>query len=122
MNSLNFERIISIKGELDQQIRALEMIYGRLCMANETDSARTWNYPLSQYQHVQQSSLIQPFAQATVPIGPTHYGQPPQSLIHHPTNAHVNGSTNKYMETQLPNHPTSMFPPNYYVAFRILLN
>ena len=65
MNSYNVERVISIKGELDQQIRALETIYAKLCVASENDNARAWNYPTPQYQQQQQQQqqLMQHFAQ-----------------------------------------------------------
>ncbi|CAF4912824.1 unnamed protein product, partial [Rotaria socialis] len=68
LNSYNVERIISIKGEIDQQIRALETIYTKLCLAYENDNARAWNNPASQYQQQQQQQqqLMQHFTQQAV--------------------------------------------------------
>jgi predicted RNA-binding protein YlqC (UPF0109 family) len=40
----NSERIISVQGDLEQQLRAVEMIHSKLCSAFEQDQTRGWNY------------------------------------------------------------------------------
>jgi len=115
LNSYNIERIISIKGEFDQQIRALESIYAKLCLAYENDNTRAWNYS-SQYYQQQQQQLMQHFAQQAAmmnaggsnggpPLLPTHY---PQQSINN-----SNGSSSKYIEHQNPN---AIYHPSYYVS------
>jgi len=114
LNSYNIERIISIKGEFDQQIRALESIYAKLCLAYENDNARAWNYSSQYYQ--QQQQLMQHFAQQAAmmnvgnsaggpPLLPTHY---PQQSINN-----SNGSSSKYIEHQNTN---AIYHPSYYVS------
>ncbi|CAF0833533.1 unnamed protein product [Adineta steineri] len=117
LNSYNIERIISIKGEIEQQIRALETIYGKLCLAYENDNARAWNYS-SQYYQQQQQQLMQHFAQQAAmmnPNGPsllsTHYSQQPQSIIHPTQTNNTDGSSNKYIEQSNAN---AIYQPTYY--------
>ncbi|CAF0864069.1 unnamed protein product [Adineta ricciae] len=128
LNTYNVERIITIRGELDQQIRALETIYTKLCAAYENDNARAWNHPMSTYH--QQQQLMQQFAQQTViaaaatggqPLLPTHYTQQQQqqqqahaqqSLMSHTPTNNSNGSSNKYVEQQP--HPTAIYHQPYY--------
>ncbi|CAF4054425.1 unnamed protein product, partial [Rotaria sp. Silwood2] len=126
LNSYNVERIISIKGEFEHQMCALETIYAKLCLAYDNDNARTWNYPTSQYQQQQQQQqqqqLMQQFAQQAVmmatsanggpPLFPTHYAQQHQSIIQQtPTNS-SNNSSSKYVEQ--PPHPTAIYHQPYY--------
>lgn len=116
LNSYNIERVISIKGEYDQQIRALESIYAKLCVAYENDNARAWNYSSQYYQ---QQQLMQQFAQqAAMMTGnpsllPTHYPQQ-QSIIHPTQTNNSNGSSSKYIEQQNSN---PIYHPSYYVKF-----
>ncbi|CAF1124334.1 unnamed protein product [Rotaria sordida] len=126
LNSYNTERVISIKGEFDQQIRALETIYIKLCLAYENENARAWNYTSQYYQ---QQQFMQNFAQhaamiATVgtngpPLLPMHYSQPQQqqqqqqSMIHQTETNNSNGSSNKYVEQQQPNLNT-IYQSSYY--------
>lgn len=123
LNSFNVERIISIKGESDQQIRALETIFSKLCLAFENDNARAWHYSTPSYQ--QQPQLMQPIAHQTVimhgsanggpSLFPTHYPQQQQSIIQQtPTNNNSNNASSKYIEQ--PHHPTTMYPQPYYVS------
>jgi hypothetical protein len=121
LNSYNIERIISIKGEYDQQIRALESIYGKLCLAYESDNARAWNYS-SQYYQQQQQQLMQHFAQQAAmmaatgngqPLLPTHY-PPQQSIIHQTQTNNSNGSSSKYIEQQA--NTNAIYHPSYYVS------
>jgi hypothetical protein len=126
LNSFNVERIISIKGELDQQIRALETIYAKLCMACENDNARAWNYSSTQYhQQQQQQQLMQHFAQQAAamaasgggdgpPLLPTHYAQHPQSIIQSAQTNNSNDTSSKYIEQQT--HPTAIYHQPYYVS------
>jgi hypothetical protein len=116
LNSYNIERIISIKGELDQQMRALETIYAKLCVAYDSDNARAWNYSSQYYQ---QQQLMQHFAQqaammtAAAPLlPPAHYPQAAQSIIHSAPTNNSNGSSSKYMEQANPN---AIYQPPYYV-------
>ncbi len=120
LTSYNIERIISIKGEYEQQIRALETIYSKLCLAYESDNARAWNYS-SQYYQQQQQQLMQHFAQQAAmmaatgngqPLLPTHYPQQ-QSIIHPTQTNNSNGSSSKYIEQQSPN---AIYHPSYYVS------
>ena len=70
LDSSNTERIISIKGELEQQIFALENIYQKLCAAFDTDQARGWNYPpyaLSYYQQQPQQLIPVSYTHLTLP-------------------------------------------------------
>ena len=109
LNSYNVERIISIKGDLDQQIRAVETIYAKLCLAYENDNARVWNYSPSQYQQQQQQQqqLMQQFAQQAatmaaaasggLPLLPTHYAQQQQQSVIQQA------------------HPTAIYHQPYYV-------
>ncbi|CAF4547620.1 unnamed protein product [Rotaria sp. Silwood1] len=112
LNSYNIERIISIKGEFDQQIRALETIYSKLCLAYENENARAWNYSSQYYQ---QQQLMQNFAQHAAMIAsvgangpqllPMHYSQQQQqqqqqSMIHQTQTNNSNNSSNKYIEQQ----------------------
>jgi len=120
LNSYNIERIISIKGDYDQQMRALETIYGKLFSAFESDNARAWNYSTQYYQQ-QQQQLMQHFAQqasmmATASTGQTalvstHY---PQTSIIHPsqTNNSNNSSSNKFIEQQT--NTNTIYHPTYY--------
>ncbi|UJR35485.1 hypothetical protein I4U23_028240 [Adineta vaga] len=126
LNTYNVERTITIKGELDQQIRAVETIYTKLCSAYENDNARAWNPPTSSYhQQQQQQQLIQHFAQQAVmaaaanggqPLLPTHYTQQQQQqqppLIQQTSTSSSNGSSNKYIEQQP--HPTAIYHQPYY--------
>ncbi|CAF3385033.1 unnamed protein product [Rotaria sp. Silwood1] len=123
LNSYNVERIISIKGEFEQQIRALETIYAKLCLAYENDNARTWNYPTSQYQQQQQQQqLMQHFAQQAVMMAtnanggpslfPTHYAQQHQSIIQQSPTNNSNNSSSKYVEQ--PPNPTAIYHQPYY--------
>jgi hypothetical protein len=125
LNSYNAERIISIKGELEQQIRALETIYTKLCAAYENDNVRAWNYPTSQYQQQQQQQMMQHFAQQAAVIAaagnagpsllPTHYPpQQQQSIIQQTPTNNSNASPNKYLEQQQP-HPSAIYHQAYYV-------
>jgi hypothetical protein len=124
LNSYNVERIISIKGEFEQQIRALETIYAKLCVACENDNARAWNYPTSQYQQQQQQQIMQHFAQQAAvmaasasggpPLLPTHYTQQQQSVIQQTPTDDGDGSASKYLEQQP--HPTAMYHQPYYVS------
>ena len=132
LNSFNVERVISIKGELDSQMRALEIIYSKLCSASENDNARVWNYSSPQYhlQQQQQQQLMQHFAQQTLmaatasggpPLLPTHYNQQQQqqqqqqpAVIQHAPIASTNGSSSKYAEHQ--SQPTAMYHQSYYVS------
>lgn len=125
LNSYNAERIISIKGELEQQIRALETIYTKLCAAYENDNVRAWNYPTSQYQQQQQQQMMQHFAQQAAVIAaagnagpsllPTHYPpQQQQSIIQQTPTNNSNASPNKYLEQQQP-HPSAIYHQPYYV-------
>ncbi|CAF4594400.1 unnamed protein product [Rotaria sp. Silwood2] len=122
LNSYNIERIISIKGEFDQQIRALETIYSKLCLAYENENTRAWNYSSQYYQ---QQQFMQNFAQhaamiATVgangpPLLPMHYSQQQQqSMIHQTQTNNSNNSSNKYVEQQ-PNLNT-IYHSSYYVT------
>jgi hypothetical protein len=122
LNSYNIERVISIKGELNQQIRALEAIYAKLCLAHENDNARVWNYSSQYYQQQQQQQqqLMQHFTQqaammtnAGPPLLPTHYPQQPQSIIHQAQTNNSNGSSSKYIEQPNPN---AIYHPTYYVS------
>ena len=122
LNSYNIERIISIKGDYDQQMRALETIYGKLFSAFESDNARAWNYSTQYYQQ-QQQQLMQHVAQhasmmATASTGQTalvstHY---PQTSIIHPsqTNNSNNSSSNKFIEQQT--NTNTIYHPTYYVG------
>jgi hypothetical protein len=122
LTSYNIERIISIKGEYEQQIRALETIYSKLCLAYESDNARAWNYSSQYYQQQQQQQqqqqLMQHFAQqaafmtAAPALLPTHYPQQ-QSIIHPTQTNNSNGSSSKYIEQQSPN---AIYHPSYYVS------
>ncbi len=121
LNSYNTERVISIKGELNQQIRALESIYAKLVLAHENDNARVWNYSSQYYQQQQQQQqLMQHFTQqaammtnAGPPLLPTHYPQQPQSIIHQAQTNNSNGSSSKYIEQTNPN---AIYHPTYYVS------
>lgn len=98
IDSTNPERIISIKGEIEQQICALENIYQKLCAAFDADQARGWNYPsyatLSYYQqHPQQ--LIQYYQPTAAAAAPPPTGAAPPALV--PTH---------YSPTQM-NNPTA---------------
>lgn len=125
LNSFNVERIISIKGDLDQQLRALDTIYAKLCLAYENDNARVWNYSASSY--LSPPHLMQHFGPQTVmmaantngvsPLFPTHYAQPPQSLIQQTPTSNSNTSSSKYIE-QAP-HPTAIYHQPYYVSSTI---
>jgi hypothetical protein len=130
LNTYNAERIISIKGELEQQIRALETIYTKLCAAYENDNVRAWNYPTSQYQQQQQQQqLMQHFAQQAAVIAaagntgpsllPTHYpAQQAQSMIQQTPTNNSNASPNKYLEQQQQQpHPSAIYHQPYYVNF-----
>ncbi|UJR10444.1 hypothetical protein I4U23_014648 [Adineta vaga] len=132
LNSYNIERIIAIKGELDQQIRALEAIYAKLCLANESDNARAWNYSSQYYQQQQQQQLMQQFAQQAAMINATgsvlsttHYPQAAQSIVHQTQTNNSNGSSTKFIEQPNSNaiyHPayyTSMFPASgsFYMPY-----
>jgi len=123
LNSYNIERIISIKGEYDQQIRALETIYAKLCQAYESDNARAWNYS-SQYYQQQQQQLMQHFAQQAAmmaaagsgqPLLTTHYPQQAQSIVHQTQTNNSNGSSSKYAEQQA--NTNAVYPPSYYVRY-----
>ncbi|CAF4333508.1 unnamed protein product, partial [Adineta steineri] len=125
LNSYNIERIITIKGELEQQIRALESIYTKLCSAYENDNARTWNNPTTQYhqqqQQQQQQQLMQHFAQQAVmatatsngpPLLPTHYTQQQQPLMQQTPTNNSNSSSSKYIEQQP--HQAALYQQPYY--------
>jgi hypothetical protein len=125
LNTYNIERIISIKGEFDQQIRALETIYAKLCLAYENDNARAWNYSSQYYQQQQQQQLMQHFAQQAAMMAtggptllPTHYPQQ-QSIIHPTQTNNSNGSSSKYIEQQ-PN-TNAIYQPSYYVSFNVFV-
>jgi hypothetical protein len=114
LNSYNIERIISIKGELEQQIRALETIYAKLCLAYENDNTRAWNYSSQYYQ---QQQLMQHFAQQAAmmaaggqPLLPTHYPQQQQQSIIQTNNS--NASSSKFIEQQ----PNPIYHQSYYVS------
>ena len=139
LNSYNIERIISIKGEYEQQIRALETIYAKLCQAFESDNARLWSYSSQYYQ---QQQLMQHFAQQAAmmaaatggtaqPLLPTHYSQAPQqSVIHQSQTNNSNGSSNKFLEQQQQaaqatpqqqqqqqqSNANAIYHPSYYVS------
>lgn len=129
LNSYNIERIISIKGEYEQQIRALETIYAKLCQAYESDNARILNYSSQYYQ---QQQLMQHFAQQAAmmaaasgataqPLLPTHYPQQQQqqqaSVVHQSQTNNSNGSSNKFLEQQQQQQPSTnaIYHPSYYV-------
>lgn len=119
MISYNNERIISIKGEFDQQIRALETIYTKLCLAYDNDNTRGWTYPTSAYHQLQQQQFMQQFVQqASVlaatgnnvpPLLPTHYVQQQQSIIQPTSTTNGNATGNKYLEQ------SAIYPSPYYV-------
>ncbi|CAF1600408.1 unnamed protein product [Rotaria magnacalcarata] len=122
LNSYNIERIISIKGELDQQMSALETIFSKLWLAYENENARAWHYSTQYYQ---QQQMMQNFAQhaamiATVgatgpPLLPMNYSQQQQqqqSMVHQTQTNNSNNSSNKFMEQQ-PNLST-IYPSSYY--------
>ena len=119
LNSYNIERVISIKGELEQQMRALEAIYGKLCLAYESDNTRAWNYSSQYYQ--QQQQLMQHFAQQAAVMttaGPLlstpHYPQAAQPIIQQqPQTNNSNGTPNKYVEQANSN---AIYHPTYYVS------
>ena len=106
-------------------MKALEIIYAKLCFANESDNARTWSYQSSQYVPPQPPQLIQQYPQQTLPIsgasgpGPSmlasHYSQPPQPLIPHPSVTQINGSSSKYVEPSQATHPAAIYTTPYYV-------
>lgn len=113
------ERIISIKGELEKQILALETIFSKICLAYENENTRAWNYSSQYYQ---QQQLMQNFAQHAAMIAtvgangqtflPTHYSQQQPLMIHQTQTS--NSSPNKYIEQQ-PNL-NAIYPPTYYVS------
>lgn len=120
LNNYNTERVISIKGELEQQLRALETIYMKLCMAYDSDNVRGWTNSTSPYQqYQQQQQLMQQFVQqATVlattgnnvpPLLPTHYLQQPQSVMQPTSTSNGNASANKYLEQ------SAIYHSPYYV-------
>lgn len=128
------ERIISIKGEYEQQIRALETIYAKLCQANESDNARILNY--SSQQYYQQQQLMQHFAQQAAmmaaasggtaqPLLTSHYPQqqqqPQASVVHQSQSNNSNGSSNKFLEQQQQQQQqpstNAIYHPSYYVRF-----
>lgn len=105
LNVNNFERVISVKGELDQQIGALDVIYKKLCAAFESDQTRQWVYPtgsiLPFYQPQQQQQLMQYIAQQAT-LMPNQY----------PTSAGQNGNSNS-----APNSNGYYQNPPYQVIF-----
>jgi predicted RNA-binding protein YlqC (UPF0109 family) len=128
LNTANIERIISIKGELNQQVRALEMIYTKLCAAFEHDQARGWHYASSALPHYQQqhqhhhhhhhqqqqqqqqhAHLVQYFPQQST-IGanlmPTHYALS--------ANNNSNAVLNKCVEPSV--NTNGIHQPSYYVS------
>lgn len=119
LDSTNTERIISIKGEIEQQICALENIYQKLCAAFDADQARGWTYPpyaLSYYQqHPQQLIQYYPPAAAAAASGPTAAPTPALVPTHY-SSTQMNNSTattsNKYVE-QSSNSATTFYPPIY---------
>ncbi len=126
LNSYNIERIISIKGEYEQQIRALETIYGKLCLAYENDNARAWNYSSQYYQQqqlmqhfAQQAAMITTAGSSSQPLLSTHYPQQAQqSIIHQTQTNNSNGSSSKYIEQQ-PN-TNAIYHPSYYVSYSFI--
>lgn len=107
LNVNNFERVISVKGELDQQIGALDVIYKKLCAAFESDQTRQWVYPtgsiLPFYQPQQQQQLMQYIAQQAT-LMPNQY----------PTSAGQNGNSNSAPNSngyyQNPPYQATIFP------------
>ena len=124
MNSYNIERIISIKGELEQQIHAAENIYAKLCAAYENDNLRVWNYSQAVYQYPQQQ-FMQSFTQpqgmmnagaataGSAPLLSGHYpSQHPTTIMSQTSTTSSNSPTNKYFEQQ---QPSALYQPPYYV-------
>lgn len=119
LNTYNNERVISIKGDLDQQIHALETIYMKLCLAYDNDNTRGWTYPTSQYQQLQQQQFMQQFVQQAAvlaatgnnvqPLLPTHYVQQQQSVIQPTSTSNGNATGNKYLEQ------SAIYSSPYYV-------
>lgn len=116
LDSTNTERIISIKGEIEQQMCALENIYQKLCAAFDADQARGWTYPpyaLSYYQQ-QPQQLIQYYPTATT-SAPTATAPPALVPTHYSTTQMSNSTTstsNKYIEPSS-NSTTTFYPPIY---------
>ena len=109
------ERVISIKGELNQQIRALETIYVKLCSAYENGNARALNYSPQYYQQQLMQHFAQQAAMVTTvgsPLLPTHY--PQHSIIHQTQTNNSNNSSNKYIEQPL--NSNGIYHPSYYVS------
>lgn len=130
MNSYNIERIISIKGELEQQIHAAENIYAKLCAAYENDNLRVWNYSQAVYQYPQQQ-FMQSFTQpqgmmstgataGNAPLLSGHYpSQHPTTIMSQTSTTSSNSPTNKYFEQQ--QQPSALYQPPYYVNFCLFL-
>ena len=108
-HSNDIDRIISIKGELDQQLRALEMIYSKLCVAFEHDQARGWDYASTAVTSpYYQEQLMHYLAQQNVagpPLMSTQYAQAQSNGVSSPSN--------KYLEQ--PSQTNAIYPPTYYV-------
>lgn len=119
LDSSNTERIISIKGELEQQIFALENIYQKLCAAFDTDQARGWNYPpyaLSYYQQ-QPQQLIQYYPPAAAAAAAPAPSAPAPALVpthYSPTqmNNTAASASNKFVEPSS-NSAATFYPPIY---------
>jgi len=124
LNSYNIERIISIKGELEQQIHAAENIYAKLCAAYENDNLRVWNYSQAVYQYPQQQ-FMQSFTQpqgmmsagaataGSAPLLSGHYpSQHPTTIMSQTSTTSSNSPTNKYFEQQ--QQPSALYQPPYY--------
>ena len=113
-HSNDIDRIISIKGELDQQLRALEMIYSKLCLAFEHDQARGWDYAstaaaaaaASPYYQEHLVHYINQQSVAGPPLMSTQYAQAQSNGINSPST--------KYLEQ--PSQANVIYPPAYYVG------
>lgn len=117
LDSSNTERIISIKGELERQINALENIYQKLCAAFEADQARGWTYPPYTMPYYQQQApqLFQyyPTSGGAGPTAPTA-GAAPTLVPSHYSPSQMSNATastsNKFIE------PASNSTTTYYVS------
>ncbi|CAF0820324.1 unnamed protein product [Didymodactylos carnosus] len=126
----NCERIITIKGELDNEIKALETVYSKLCMAHENDYTKAWTNGISGQpqlmmigppQHsssniVLQSAQLPPPASSTLShpqqILPTNFSNTMVPKLNHQPNF-----SNPYYPS--PFYPT---PGGYYMVPTTNLN
>ncbi|CAF0725404.1 unnamed protein product [Didymodactylos carnosus] len=110
----NCERIITIKGELDNEIKALEIIYSKLCMAHDNDYTKPWsNSARGQPQLMMMGSPHHPsnivLQAAQLPLPPTVAHQQ-QMLSTNFTNSMVS-KLNQQSNFLNPYYPSPLYQP-----------